>query len=138
MYFAQAAAEANPAAIEKEQSSSDASESNSSNSSSSSSRSNSDTGLDSLAPAPTTSETVSVLNVKEKDESAILKEFCQLTGAQLVKATEEERAEIKNAMEAAERIEISKQQAVERRQKMKDQEAMLRAAKEDVKKLRAE
>lgn len=94
--------------------------------------------LDSLAPEPTESEQVTTIDVNGRDEAAIWSEFQRLTGAQEVRAT----AEDEKGMEEVERLRVKGEADRKRvalyRQTKKDQEAMLRAAKEDVLKLRAE
>lgn len=94
--------------------------------------------LDSLAPEPLESEKVSTIDVNGRNEMEIWAEFKKLTGAQEVEATEEDLQELERQEQMRRQAEIDRKRVAEIRQAKKNQEAMLKAAREDVQKLRAE
>jgi large subunit ribosomal protein MRP49 len=94
--------------------------------------------VDSLAPAPTESERVMTLDVKGKDVGEIWSELRDLTKAQEIKPTEDDLKEMEIAEQEAIRSEQDRKRVAAIVQAKKDHEAMLKAARDDVQKLRAE
>ena len=94
--------------------------------------------MDNLAPKPLESENVSTIDVNGRNEMEIWTEFKRLTGAQEVQVTEEDLRELELADELRRQSDIDRKRVAEVLQAKKDQAAMLKAAKEDVQKLRAE
>jgi large subunit ribosomal protein MRP49 len=94
--------------------------------------------IDTLAPAPTTSETATTIDVKNKELNQIWTRFKELTGAQELATSDADRQEIEETSRHKEKSGIDRRRVAKIRQAKKDQERLLQAAKADVEKLRAE
>ncbi|KAK2802119.1 hypothetical protein FQN50_007483 [Emmonsiellopsis sp. PD_5] len=94
--------------------------------------------LDALAPAPTESEVVKTLDVKNKDVRAIWAQFKAATGAEDLPITPEDQAEIEEMNRLNAKSELDRKRVAENMQAIRDQEKLLEAAREDVKRLREE
>ncbi|KAK2776956.1 hypothetical protein FQN52_001277 [Onygenales sp. PD_12] len=94
--------------------------------------------LDALAPAPTESEVVKTIDVKNKDVRAIWAQFKAATGAEDLPITPEDQAEIDEMNRLNAKSELDRKQVAENMQAIRDQEKLLEAAREDVKRLREE
>ncbi|EGE78181.2 50S ribosomal protein Mrp49 [Blastomyces gilchristii SLH14081] len=94
--------------------------------------------VDEFAPPPTESEIVRRINVKRKTVRHIWDDFKQMTGAEDIPLSEEDKAEIEEMQRQKELSDLDRKRVAENRQMIKDQEKLLEAAREDVKRLRAE
>jgi len=94
--------------------------------------------IDALAPAPTASEKTTTIDVKNQELTQIWARFKELTGAQELAVSEADRQELEETKGHKEKSEIDRKRVAGIWQAKKDQERMLRAAKADVEKLRAE
>jgi large subunit ribosomal protein MRP49 len=93
---------------------------------------------DSFAPAPGEEERVVTLDVKGKDVSEIWSQVRDLTKAEEIQPTEEDLKEMEVAEQEMLRSERDRKRMAAIVQAQRDQQAMLRAAREDVQKLRAD
>ncbi|EER44052.1 50S ribosomal protein [Histoplasma capsulatum var. duboisii H88] len=93
---------------------------------------------DEFAPPPTESEIVRRINVKKKTIKHIWDDFKQMTGAEDIPLSEADKAEIEETQRQKELSDLDRKRVAENRQMIKDQEKLLEAAREDVKRLRAE
>ncbi|OJD12031.1 hypothetical protein AJ78_07319 [Emergomyces pasteurianus Ep9510] len=93
---------------------------------------------DEFAPPPTESEIVRRLNIKKKTIRHIWEDFKMMTGAEDIPLSEADKAEIEETQRQKELSDLDRKRVAENRQMIKDQEKLLEAAREDVKRLRAE
>ncbi|KKZ67132.1 hypothetical protein EMCG_07191 [[Emmonsia] crescens] len=93
---------------------------------------------DEFAPPPTESEIVRRINIKKKTIRHIWEDFKQMTGAEDIPLSEADKAEIEETQRQKELSDLDRKRVAENRQMIKDQEKLLEAAREDVKRLRAE
>ncbi|OAX84363.1 hypothetical protein ACJ72_01279 [Emergomyces africanus] len=93
---------------------------------------------DDFAPPPTESEIVRRINIKKKTIRHIWEDFKLMTGAEDIALSEADKAEIEETQRQKELSDLDRKRVAENRQMIKDQERLLQAAREDVKRLRAE
>lgn len=91
---------------------------------------------DKYAPAPAPTEKAVVIDAKDLDYKEIWRRVKAVTGAQEVKATPEEKAELEKLEEMRKQSEIDRARVAAIRQAKKDQERMLQEARGEVERLR--
>ncbi|PGH10232.1 hypothetical protein AJ79_05487 [Helicocarpus griseus UAMH5409] len=93
---------------------------------------------DEHAPKPREGETVRTINLRKKTLRHIWEQFKGLTGAEDIPITEADQAQIDEIQRQKERSDLDRKRVAENRQMIKDQEKLLEAAREDVKRMREE
>ncbi|PGG98044.1 hypothetical protein GX51_07018 [Blastomyces parvus] len=94
--------------------------------------------VDEFAPPPAESEIVRRVNIKRKTLRHIWDDFKQMTGAEDIPLSEADKAEIEEVQRQKELSDLDRKRVAENRQMIKDQQKLLEAAREDVKRLRDE
>ncbi|EEH33965.2 50S ribosomal protein Mrp49 [Paracoccidioides lutzii Pb01] len=91
---------------------------------------------DSFAPPPAEWEIVRTINLKRKTIGRIWEDFKLMTGVEEIPISPEDQAEIEKVKRQRELSDLDRKRVAENRQMIKDQEKLLEASREDLKKLR--
>ncbi|WEW60649.1 hypothetical protein PRK78_006136 [Emydomyces testavorans] len=93
---------------------------------------------DEFAPIPTESEVIKDIDVKGKSLEEIWTSFKDLTGAEELKISDNDRQELEERSRQREKSEVDRQRVAGIRQARKDQEKLLATARADVERAKAE